>query len=100
MFNNNEKATKRVLAASLLLGALATVIGAYAGARRAGVVPLKHGLMVGLVAGVSALVMLLLPGTVTPPELPFWYHLLGWLSYLPAGIAGGYLGREGAQPAA
>ena len=82
------------LLASLVFGLSATVIGAFVGASRAGVVQLKHGFVIALASGLSSLLLYWLPDEATSAQLPVWYNLLGWLLLLPAGILGGYLARQ------
>ncbi len=79
----------------LLSGAFFTAAGAYAGARRAGVVPLKHGLAVAAVsASAAVLFQMTSEHDATQQALPIWYTLGSWLLILPAGILGGYYARE------
>jgi len=82
------------LLASLLTGMLATVMAAYVGARRAGTLPLKHGLAVALMSGLSVLLVYVLPGEEPSLQVPLWYDALGWVLLVPAGILGGYLARQ------
>lgn len=82
------------LVASLVVGTLCTVLGAYVGARRAGRAYLRHG---GWIAVTSAAISLLF--YVAPSEGargPVWLDLLGWLLVIPAGLAGGALAGRGA----
>ena len=79
------------LVGSLLCGLLATVIGAFIGARNAGTLPLKHGLAVAVASGLSVIVSNLVSGQDTGIAVPVWFNLIGWLLLLPAGVLGGYL---------
>lgn len=84
---------------SMLAGVLATVVGAYVGARRAGTLPLKHGLAVAVATGLTGLLLYFLPGNGGGPTIPLWYNVAGWLVLIPAGILGGYIVREQARKA-
>ena len=82
------------LATTFLLGTTATVIGAYVGAKRAGVLHLKHGLAIAVLSAALALLFVPLPADGGIADIPLWYDIASWLFILPAGIFGGYLARE------
>ena len=82
----------------LFLGVAATVIAAFAGARRAGVHPVRHGGWIALCSAALSVVPYLLPGSVPAPSPPVWYEALGWCLLLPSGLAGGYLAARIARP--
>jgi hypothetical protein len=76
---------------SLVLGIAATTIGGWYGARRAGVLHVRHG---GWVAVVS--MVLGLPFYLAPPEpgvaiTPLWYEFAGLVAMVPAGVLGGWI---------
>jgi len=79
------------LVASLVVGILCTVLGAFAGARRAGCFQVRHG---GWIAVGSAVVSLV-SYAVSPPPVPnpLWVDIAGFALILPAGMAGGLLAQ-------
>jgi hypothetical protein len=79
------------LVGSLMCGLLATVIGAFIGARNAGTLPLKHGLAVAVASGLSVIVSNLTGSDDSGLAIPIWFNVIGWLLLLPAGVMGGYL---------
>jgi hypothetical protein len=79
------------LLSSLVVGMLATVIGAYAGARRAGVFHVRHGGWVAVCSALISLLFLLLPGAESGPAPPLWYDAVGLALMIPAGMLGGLL---------
>ena len=79
------------LLSSLVVGLLATLIGAYAGARRAGASHVRHGGWVAVCSAVLGFSLFLLPGAHTGPTPPFWYDAVGLVLILPAGLLGGLL---------
>ncbi len=85
--------------ANVVLGALGTVVGAFAGARRAGRLHVRHG---GWIAVASTAIGFLLTLLSAPPQVdaanPLWVEALTWLLILPAGMSGGALAA--ALPAA
>ncbi|NMM12473.1 MAG: hypothetical protein HHJ17_02870 [Rhodoferax sp.] len=72
----------------LLLGSLSTVIGGYIAARIARNLPLFNAFAVGVV-GIAA--GILLGGQSESPE---WFNAVGYISTIPAAIAGGWLARN------
>jgi hypothetical protein len=79
--------------ANLVLGALCTVLGAFAGARRAGQLHVRHG---GWIAVTSTALGVFLTLAEPAPAadantVPLWAEVTAWLLILPAGIAGGAL---------
>ena len=89
-------ATTAYLVGNLAIGALATVLGAFAGARRAGQLHIRHG---GWVAVTSQAIGVLILALQPPPSpdpaavTPLWVDVTAWLLVLPAGMAGGALAR-------
>ena len=79
------------LTTTLLLGALATALGAYFAARKANAVELKTGLWVAIV---SAMFYLAVPGDELSDTFPVWAEILGWLLWLPSGVLGGYIAKQ------
>jgi hypothetical protein len=79
------------LLASLVVGLLATLIGAYAGASRAGTSHVRHGGWIAVCSAVLGFSLYLLPGPHTEPTPPFWYDAVGLALILPAGLLGGLL---------
>lgn len=82
-----------------MMGLTATVIGAWYGARRAGVYPLRHGGWVAVVSAALAVPFLLVPGTESSAPTPAWYEAAGLAAMLPAGLLGGALAGWWQQPA-
>jgi hypothetical protein len=79
------------LVTSLLMGALATVIGAFFAARKAGAVHLKQGLWVSIA---SAVFYLVIPDGELGDVIPLWAEVASWSILLPSGILGGYLAKH------
>jgi hypothetical protein len=79
---------------SLAIGSLGTVFGAFAGARRAGQLHVRHG---GWIAVTSTAIGVLLTALqpVTSPDpadaIPLWVEVAAWLLILPSGVVGGAL---------
>jgi hypothetical protein len=76
---------------NVVLGALGTVLGAFAGARRAGTLHVRHG---GWIAVASTSIGFLLTVLLPAPEPidaanPLWAQTVAWLLILPAGMTGG-----------
>jgi hypothetical protein len=84
-------ASPQYLVSSLVTGLLATLIGAFAGARRAGIFHVRHGGWVAVVSTVFGFSLYLLPGVHAEPTPPFWYDAVGIALVLPAGLLGGLL---------
>jgi hypothetical protein len=78
------------LITSLLVGSFATIIGAYVAARRANVVPLKHGFWVAVA---STVIYFAISGDKPSSEYPLWYEVVAWVLVLPCGLVGGYLAK-------
>src|SRR4029453_18529087 len=80
------------IAANLAIGAACTVLGAFAGARRAGQLHVRHG---GWIAGARPALGVLLSLFESPARdagaVPLWAEVLAWVLILPAGVAGGAL---------
>jgi hypothetical protein len=83
------ESSPRFLFASLCVGLLCTVWGAYVGARRAACFFVRHGVWIGIG---SAVVGLFFYGAddAQAPQTPFWFDVLGFTLLLPAGALGGY----------
>jgi hypothetical protein len=80
------------VAASIAVGALGTVLGAFIGARRAGQLHVRHGGWIAVAStALGALLMLLEPPSRDATEFPFWAQVAAWLLILPAGMTGGAL---------
>lgn len=78
-----------LLFTSLLIGTLATCLGGYVAARRAGCHRVRHGAFVGLVGVLLGLLAFAPTASVARP--PLWYDLLSFLLLIPAGALGGRL---------
>ena len=76
-----------------LLGLLATVVGAFYGANRAGGHYIRHGGWVAMTSLVLGMLLLLVPGGGSSPSAPVWYDFFCMVAMLPAGILGGYLAQ-------
>ena len=78
------------LLASLIVGLLCTVLGAYVGARRAACFYVRHGAWIAVGSAIVAVVLYAIPGQEgTRP--PLWFDLVGFTLMIPAGAAGGLL---------
>jgi len=76
---------------SLIVGVLITSCAAFWVARRAGVLPLRHGGWTAVAALMLGAVFLLFPGATSGPQPPLWYVFLGYAFMIPAGVFGGWL---------
>jgi hypothetical protein len=78
---------------NMVLGALGTVFGAFVGARRAGLLHVRHGGWIAVASTAIGFVMALLvpPAQVDVADPPLWIQALAWLLILPAGMSGGAL---------
>jgi hypothetical protein len=76
------------LAAGALLGLTATLVGAWYGARGAGVLHVRHGGWIAVMSLVLGLPLQLAGGG---SDYPFWYEALGMTAMLPVGMLGGLL---------
>jgi hypothetical protein len=85
-------ASTSYVAASLALGALGTMLGAFVGARRAGQLHVRHGGWIAVTStAIGALIMLLEPPARDAADFPFWAQATAYLLILPAGVIGGAL---------
>ena len=85
-------ASPEFLLASLVVGLLCTVFGAYVGARRAACFCIRHGAWIAVGSAISALVIFALAGPQgTRP--PLWFDLVGFALMIPAGALGGLLAQ-------
>lgn len=77
------------LVASLVVGLLCTIFGAFVGARRAARFHVRHGAWIAVGSAVVSLVSY----AVSPPAEPnpLWFDLGGFALIIPAGVAGGLL---------
>jgi len=80
------------LLASLVVGLLCTVFGAYVGARRAACFCIRHGAWIAVGSVISALVIYALAGP-QDPRPPLWFDLVGFSLMIPAGALGGLLAQ-------
>jgi len=80
-------ATGEGLLATLLLGALGTLIGGFYAAYKAGMLEMKHGALVGI--GSIILGLVLQAGT-EESALPEWFMALSAAAAIPAGALGGF----------
>jgi hypothetical protein len=83
-------ASPEFLLASLIVGLLCTVLGAYVGARRAGCAFVRHGAWIAVGSAIVAVAFLALEGTAGSRS-PLWFDLVGFALMIPAGAAGGLL---------
>jgi len=74
---------------SLVLGTLGTVIGGFFAARRAGLLEIKHGALVGV--GSIALGIILQSGGEESMPLNEWQMMIAYAAAIPAGALGGAL---------
>jgi hypothetical protein len=86
-------ASDRYVTANLALGALCTVLGSFAGARRAGQLHVRHGGWIAVTSTALGVLLTLLQPAPTPesPSVPLWAEIVAWLLILPAGMIGGAL---------
>jgi hypothetical protein len=109
-FSPDEAVAKQAVDAALLspefllfafvTGTVATAIGAYVGARRAGVFHVRHGGWIAICSALCSLLFLLAPGATSAPNTPLWYDALGLILMLPAGLLGGRLAEARGRAAA
>jgi hypothetical protein len=95
-------ASPEFLLASLIVGLLCTVFGAYVGARRAACFCVRHGAWIAVGSAISALVVYGLAGQ-QGPRPPLWFDMVGFALMIPAGALGGllaqyHLRRTGTEP--
>jgi hypothetical protein len=83
-------ASTAFLVASLTVGLLCTVFGAYVGARRAACFCIRHGAWIAVGSAIVGLVLYAAsgPGSSRPP---LWFDLVGFSLMIPAGALGGLL---------
>ena len=80
------------LFASLAVGLLCTILGAYVGAGRAACFHLRHGAWIAVGSAVVSLVSYAIPAQGEPN--PFWLDIVAFTLIIPAGVAGGLLARH------
>jgi len=78
------------LLASLIVGLLCTVLGAYVGARRAGCLFVRHGAWIAVGSAIVAVILLAMEGP-TGSRPPLWFDMVGFALMIPAGAVGGLL---------
>jgi hypothetical protein len=83
-------ASPEFLLASLIVGLLCTVFGAYVGARRAACFFIRHGAWIAVGSAISALVLYASAGQ-QGPRPPLWFDMVGFALMIPAGALGGLL---------
>ncbi|MBW2270205.1 MAG: hypothetical protein JRH16_16685 [Deltaproteobacteria bacterium] len=76
---------------SVVLGLSCTVLGAFVGAWRAGVLHVRHGGWIAVASAAIGTLFLLLPGEASGAAPPLWYDVVGWALLIPAGVLGGAL---------
>jgi len=76
------------LMVGFVIGALATALGGFVAARKAGKFEIKHGAFVGLGSLIVSFIELSMQEEVTP--LPEWFRFLSVIVVIPAGALGGY----------
>ena len=74
---------------SLVIGTIGTVIGGFFAARRAGLLEIKHGALVGV--GSIALGIILQSGGEETLPLDEWQMMIAYAAAIPAGALGGAL---------
>jgi hypothetical protein len=79
------------LLAFFVIGMAITVYAGFWAARRAGVLPLRHGGWTAVVSLAIATLFLLLPGASEGSATPIWYDAISFALMLPAGVLGGWL---------
>jgi hypothetical protein len=80
---------------AVFVGTLGTLVGGYAGARRAGRLHVRHGGWIAVTSAALGALMLAFepPGPQPAVPFPFWAEAIGLVLILPAGLAGGALAR-------
>lgn len=93
-------ATPEGMLLSAGIGLTATAVGAWYGARRAGVFHVRHGGWVAMVSAALGLLFLTLPAAPAAASAPPWFDALTMAAMLPAGLLGGFVAsRFGANRA-
>ena len=75
-----------------VIGTLATVLGGFVAARKAGKLEIKHGALVGICSLALSFIEQSLQEESLP--LPEWYRFLSVLAIIPAGALGGFLAES------
>ena len=78
------------LLASLVVGLLCTVLGAFVGASRAACFFVRHGAWIAVGSAIFSVLVYASAGQAGPRP-PLWYDLLGFTLMIPAGALGGLL---------
>jgi hypothetical protein len=78
------------LLASLIVGLLCTVLGAYVGSRRAECLFVRHGAWIAVGSAIVSVIFLAMEGP-TGSRPPLWFDMVGFALMIPAGAAGGLL---------
>lgn len=84
-------ASPTFLLASLVVGILCTIFGAYVGAKRAACFHVRHGAWIAVGSAVVSLVSYAIQAQAEPN--PFWFDIVAFTLIIPAGVAGGLLAR-------
>jgi hypothetical protein len=79
------------LLASLVVGILCTILGAFVGARRAACFHVRHGAWIAVGSAVVSLASYAVSAQAEPN--PLWFDIVGFTLIIPAGIAGGLLAQ-------
>lgn len=79
------------LLASLVVGILCTILGAFVGARRAACHHVRHGAWIAVGSAVVSLVSYATSAQGEPN--PLWFDIVGFTLIIPAGVAGGLLAQ-------
>jgi len=74
------------------IGTLATVLGGFVAARKAGKLEIKHGALVGFGSLILSIVEQSLQGE--PAPVPDWFRFLSIAAIIPAGALGGFLAES------
>ena len=85
-------ASPEFLLASMAVGLLCTVLGAYVGCRRAACFFIRHGVWVAVGSALVSVVFQALTGG-GDPRPPLWMDIVGLTLMLPAGACGGMLAQ-------
>jgi hypothetical protein len=84
--------SRAYVVANLAIGAACTVLGAFAGARRAGQLHVRHGGWIAVTStALGVLLSLFDPPARDAATAPLWAEVVAWLLILPAGVGGGAL---------
>jgi hypothetical protein len=85
-------ASPEFLLASMAVGLLCTVLGAYVGCRRAACFFIRHGVWVAVGSALVSVISQALAGA-EDPRPPLWMDIIGLTLMFPAGACGGLLAQ-------